>query len=327
MRCPAVRTRAPRNKEQRVGENGGSDRGNDNDRQDGNAARCSDCHPRDNCKRRIVESSECGVLNVAEEVRARCLDDAFLGEPTSCSPPSLPQHEKRGVETNSAEYRDRQLKEHALKSATRGLAAFALLAASFALAYVVIRYQPQVEHVLRAYYPWTYPLAVAVFALVAAAPFSVTDALAVMNGAIFGPLFGSIINAVGLVIAALIGYWVNRHASRLLDLDSYLERLPKWIKRFPVGSPAFLIGVRVIPGFGGTVATATAAAFRVPVWVHVWTMCAVAIPLCTILAIFGNQVTLYVHKYEARARFYIEHHHFRLHFHFREHPTAPPPTP
>jgi uncharacterized membrane protein YdjX (TVP38/TMEM64 family) len=195
---------------------------------------------------------------------------------------------------------------------------------------VVIRYQPHVEHLLRAYYPWTYPLAVAVFALVASAPFSVTDALAVMNGAIFGPLFGSVINAVGLVIAALLGYWINRHASRLLDLDSYLERLPKWIKRFPVGSPAFLIGVRVIPGFGGTVATATAATFRVPVWVHVWTMCVVAVPLCTILAIFGNQVTLYVHKYEARARYYIEHHQLRLHFHFRRHPQltpAPPPTP
>lgn len=206
----------------------------------------------------------------------------------------------------------------------------ALLASSFALAYLVIRYQPHVEHLLRAYYPWTYPLAVIVFALVAAAPFSVTDALAVMNGAIFGPLFGSIINAVGLVIAALVGYWINRHASRLLDLDSYLERLPKWIKRFPVGSPAFLIGVRIIPGFGGTVATATAASFRVPIWVHVWTMCVVAVPLCVILAIFGNQVTLYVHSYEARARFYLEHHQFHLHFHFRRHPSAtpaPPPTP
>jgi uncharacterized membrane protein YdjX (TVP38/TMEM64 family) len=195
------------------------------------------------------------------------------------------------------------------------------------LAYVVIRYQPHVEHLLRVYYPWTYPLAVVVFAIVASAPFSVTDALAVMNGAIFGPILGSLINAVGLVIAALFGYWINRHASRLLDLDAYLERLPKWIKRFPVGSPAFLIGVRIIPGFGGTVATATAATFRVPIWVHVWTMCAVAVPVCTILAIFGNQVTLYVHSYEARARFYLEHHHFRLHFHFRTHPPPPASTP
>ncbi|HEY9085015.1 MAG TPA: VTT domain-containing protein [Candidatus Tyrphobacter sp.] len=188
------------------------------------------------------------------------------------------------------------------------------------MAILAIRYQPHVEHVLRAYYPWTYPLAVGIFALVASAPFSVTDALAVMNGAIFGPVLGSLINAVGLVLAALLGYWINRHASRLLDLDTYLERLPAWVKRFPVGSPAFLIAVRIIPGFGGTVATATAATFRVPIWVHVWTMCAIAIPVCTILAVFGNQVTRYVHHYEARARIYIERH--RPYFHFRHHIRA-----
>ncbi len=205
-----------------------------------------------------------------------------------------------------------------MNAVARRLAAFALLAGSFALAVLVIRYQPHVEHVIRAYYPWTYPLAIGLFALVASAPFSVTDALAVMNGAIFGPILGSLINAIGLVLAALLGYWINRHASQLLDLDKYLARLPAWIKRFPVGSPAFLIAVRIIPGFGGTVATATAATFRVPIWVHVWTMCAVAIPVCTVLAVFGNQVTMYVHRYEIRARIYIERHHF----HFRRHHRA-----
>ena len=84
-------------------------------------------------------------------------------------------------------------------------------------------------------------------------------------------------------------------ASALLDLNDYLQRLPPWVKRFPVGSPAFLIAVRVIPGFGGTVATATAADFQVPVWVHVWTMCAIAVPICTVLTIFGDRVTVFVH--------------------------------
>ncbi len=204
----------------------------------------------------------------------------------------------------------------------RRCAAVALLGSSFALALVVIRYQPVVEHFIRSYYPWAFPVAVAIFALVGSAPFSVTDALAVMNGAIFGPLVGSIVNAVGIVLAALLGYWINRHASRLLDLDSYLTRLPRWAKRFPVGSPGFLIAVRVIPGFGGTVATATAASFRVPVWVHVWTMALVAIPVCTVLSIFGDQVTVIVHHYEVRAHAYIERH--RPHFHFRLHRRALP---
>jgi len=200
------------------------------------------------------------------------------------------------------------------------LAALALLAASFALAGFVIAKQPYVEHLLRTLGPFAMLLAIAIFAVVASAPFSVTDALAIMNGAIFGPVEGSLINAIGLFVAALLGYTINLHASRMMDLDLYLSRLPRWVKRFPVGSPLFLLCVRVIPGFGGTIATATAAAFRVPVWVHVWTMCLIAIPICTLLAIFGDRVTVFVHQEEHRARVYYELHH--PHFRFHRHPKA-----
>jgi uncharacterized membrane protein YdjX (TVP38/TMEM64 family) len=197
-----------------------------------------------------------------------------------------------------------------------------MLVASFALAALVIRFQPLVEREIRSLGITAYPLAVAIFAVVASAPFSVTDALAIMNGAIFGPVVGSIVNAVGLLLAALMGYGIQRHASQLLDLDAYLERVPAWVKRFPVGSPAFLMAVRLIPGFGGTVATATAATFRVPIWRHVWTMCAIAVPICTVLAIFGDRVTVVVHRYEVRAHTYWMLH--RPHLHFPHHVRVTP---
>ncbi|HEY0798795.1 MAG TPA: VTT domain-containing protein, partial [Candidatus Baltobacteraceae bacterium] len=165
------------------------------------------------------------------------------------------------------------------------------------LAALVIRYKFHVEAALRTIGPWAYPLSIALFAIVASAPFSVTDALAIMNGVIFGPLWGSVVNAIGLVIAAVLGYALAKRTSHLLDLDKQIERLPHWIRRFPVGSPAFLLSARVIPGLGGTLATQTAAAFRVPIWVHVWTMCAIAIPVCTILAIFGDRASAAVHGY------------------------------
>lgn len=216
----------------------------------------------------------------------------------------------------------------------RRVSALGLLVVSFVLAYLVIRNQPHVEHFLRSIGPGEYPLAVAIFALVASAPFSVTDALAIMNGAIFGPLWGSVVNAIGLVIAALLGYWINRRASHLLDLDDALKKLPAWVKRFPIGSPMFLLAVRVIPGLGGTVATATAATFKVPVWVHVWTMCAIAIPLCTLLAIFGDGVTVAIHNYEhrmhlieLRARVYYEHHHPHLHWRLKREAPLPKVMP
>lgn len=208
---------------------------------------------------------------------------------------------------------------------TRRLGAIGILVLSFALAAIVIRHQPSVEHYIRSIGVLAYPIAIGIFALVASAPFSVTDALAIMNGSIFGPLWGSVVNAVGLVLAAMLGYYLNRRASHLLDLESTLERLPAWIRRFRVGSPAFLLSVRIIPGLGGTLATSVAATFRVPLFVHVWTMCAIAIPVCTLLAIFGDQVTAVVHNYEhrmhARVHEFYERH--RPHFHFRQ--SSPKP--
>src|SRR5271165_1633231 len=117
---------------------------------------------------------------------------------------------------------------------------------SFALAALVVRYRNHVEVVLHTIGPFSYPLAVAIMAIVASAPFSVTDALAVMNGVLFGPLWGSVVNAVGLVFAALTGYALARRTCHLLELERNIERLPGWVTRFRVGSPAFLLTLRVI---------------------------------------------------------------------------------
>lgn len=200
---------------------------------------------------------------------------------------------------------------------SRRLGAVTILVLSFALALVVIKYQPQLEHYIRSANWIAFPVAIAIFAVVASAPFSVTDAIAIMNGALFGPLWGSVVNAIGLVLAAILGYYINKHATHLLDLEKTLERLPMWAKRFRIGSPAFLLTIRIIPGLGGTLATSVAAAFRVPLWVHVWTMCAIAVPICTLLAIFGDRVTEFVHRSESRvytrAHEFYERHKFHRH--------------
>ena len=91
-----------------------------------------------------------------------------------------------------------------------------MLAASFALAYLVIRHQPHVAHMIRTIGPLAYPLAIAIFVVVASAPFSVTDALAIMNGAIFGPVRGTLVDIFGLIGGALLGYWINLHATQAL---------------------------------------------------------------------------------------------------------------
>lgn len=196
-----------------------------------------------------------------------------------------------------------------------------IFAASFALAALVVINKTAVSAYLAKIGIFSYPLAVLIFAIVASAPFSVTDAIAVMNGVVFGPLWGSVINAVGLVAAAIVGYVIALRTSKLLDIEANVARLPGWARHFRIGSWQFLLTVRIIPGLGGTIATQTAAALRVPLFRHVWTMCAIAVPICTILAVTGNGLAGVL---EARVvvptKKYI--HNFRQHPRISPSPTA-----
>jgi uncharacterized membrane protein YdjX (TVP38/TMEM64 family) len=195
----------------------------------------------------------------------------------------------------------------------RRLEASAILLASFALAAFVVARRGQVEHLLNSLGPFAMPLAVLILAVVASAPFSVTDALAVMNGVLFGPWWGSLVNALGIVLAAIIGYMVALRTSALLDIEAQVLKLPKWVRRFKIGSPMFLICVRVIPGLGGTIATQTAAALRVPILRQIYTMCAIAVPICTVLAVGGDFLSNYVESHVvAPAQAYAEKHHLRV---------------
>lgn len=208
----------------------------------------------------------------------------------------------------------------------RGLEAALIFGASFALAAIVVAKKPEVEHLLDGLGISRLPLAVVIFAVVASAPFSVTDALAIMNGVIFGPAIGSLVNAVGIVVAAVIGYVVALRTSHLLDIERTVQRLPSWVRHFRIGSPMFLIVVRIIPGLGGTLATQTAAALRVPIWRQIYTMSAIAIPICTLLAVSGDVVSNYIdqHVVEPAAALAAKHHLHLPHRHPRPHPSPAP---
>lgn len=205
----------------------------------------------------------------------------------------------------------------------RRLEAGAIILGSFALAAVVVYHRGEVQDDLWDLGWLSYPLALLLMTVVASAPFSVTDALAIMNGVIFGPLVGSLLNAGGLVIAAIIAYLIALRTNKLLDIEPQLARLPGWIKRWPVASPMFLILVRLLPGIGGTVATQTAAAYRVSLWTQIWTKCIVAIPIATVLAVFGDSAADYVHRITQPVRAYVIQHETG-HYHHRPPPESRP---
>ena len=90
----------------------------------------------------------------------------------------------------------------------------------------------------------------------------------------------------------------------------------------------FLIVVRVIPGLGGTIATQTAAALRVGYFRQIYTMCAVAIPICTVLAVFGNVTSDYLEEHVfVPVQNSMEKHHIHFPHRHRRPRAAPRPAP
>src|SRR5476651_394525 len=228
---------------------------------------------------------------------------------------SNPRASRRALANIKAEaYTPRPLRTQIVtakpKMLLRRLEAVVIFLLSFALAAFVVAKKTEVEHYLSTLGPFAMPLAVLILAIVASAPFSVTDALAIMNGVIFGPLWGSVVNALGIVLAAVIGYVVGLRTSELLNIELLFARLPGLARHFKIGSPMFLIAVRIIPGLGGTIATQTAAALRVPIFRQIYTMGAIAIPICTALAISGDVISNYLdsHFFEPAAAFGERHH-------------------
>lgn len=114
-----------------------------------------------------------------------------------------------------------------------------------------------------------------------------SDPLTVLNGGLFGLTEGIIISWIGNNLAAVTEFWVFRHVSRATKFLETQHRLPHWLRRWPADSPVFLIGIRLIPGFGGKVGSAMAGMYQVSWWRLIWTSALVNLIGSTLVAVGG----------------------------------------
>lgn len=130
----------------------------------------------------------------------------------------------------------------------------------------------------RAHYGRVAPaLIVPVHVAVASLPVP-TDVICVANGALFGFWAGAVLSWLGWYGAALVKFSLGRRARLDFDIESGMKKMPRFLQRFPVGHPAFLIGSRMIPGVGGSVSTYLPGAAGVPLSRHLWCSAIAIIP-------------------------------------------------
>lgn len=95
-------------------------------------------------------------------------------------------------------------------------------------------------------------VSLALFTLLSFTPIT-TDSLVLINGALYGPLWGSLLSWMGNNIAAITEYYLGKSICALSNFDQKKSKLPFGLSKLPVDSFWFLFFGRLIPGYGGKI--------------------------------------------------------------------------
>lgn len=170
----------------------------------------------------------------------------------------------------------------------------AALVLAFYLAYFAVHHRQMLEAWLIDAGPLGPLLSIAVYIGLVSSPFVSSDIMALLNGAIFGFWEGALLNCVGIMLGAVSTYLIARRTGEFLDIHEDLEKLPPWIKRLPVGSPLFLLGLRIVPWIGGTIANNVAGFYKISIFRHLWTTAVVALPVAIFFAYVGHRAAGFI---------------------------------
>lgn len=98
-----------------------------------------------------------------------------------------------------------------------------------------------------------------------------TDPITVLNGAIFGPVVGSLVSWMGNNLAAYLEYHLGMGIRSVTNFEKVRKKLPLGIGKLPVNSVSFLFFGRFIPQVGGKIVSLMAGIYKVPVKRYMWT--------------------------------------------------------
>lgn len=98
-----------------------------------------------------------------------------------------------------------------------------------------------------------------------------SEPLTLFIGALFGPWLATLIAGTGNTLSAFIEYFLGTHIGSATNFIEKKDKLPFGLGKLKVESPAFLVGARMIPGYGPKVISMMAGMYRVPLLRYLWT--------------------------------------------------------
>ncbi len=111
-----------------------------------------------------------------------------------------------------------------------------------------------------------------------------SEPITLLIGALFGPITATLVAGIGNTMAAVVEYYMGRHIGNFTNFMEKKEKLPLGLGKLKIESPLFLIGARMIPGYGPKIVSVLAGVYHVPILRYIWTT---AIPIFLGAAIFA----------------------------------------
>jgi uncharacterized membrane protein YdjX (TVP38/TMEM64 family) len=122
--------------------------------------------------------------------------------------------------------------------------------------------------------------------LVAPTPFP-SDVICIAQGALYGFWFALGLNWLGWWLASHLEFLLGRRLRGDFDIEVQMQRLPRWLRRFPVHHPVFLIFARQVPWAGGHLTTLVPGALGVPFLRSAWCNAIAIVPGAILTAGIG----------------------------------------
>jgi uncharacterized membrane protein YdjX (TVP38/TMEM64 family) len=98
-----------------------------------------------------------------------------------------------------------------------------------------------------------------------------SEPLTLLIGALFGPWLATLIAGTGNTLSAFVEYYLGTHLGSATNFAEKKDKLPFGLGKLKVDSPMFLIGARMIPGYGPKIVSMMAGMYRVPLLRYLWT--------------------------------------------------------
>jgi uncharacterized membrane protein YdjX (TVP38/TMEM64 family) len=118
--------------------------------------------------------------------------------------------------------------------------------------------------------PYGILLSMILFGLLGATPIP-AEPFTILLSTVYGPFWAMVATAIGTLLSALVEYFISRRIGHAANFDAWRQNLPFGLGKAPIDSPAFLIGARVVPGYGSKFVSLVSGFYRVPLLRYTWT--------------------------------------------------------